>query len=173
MGAVCARWFRRRPSGRGSTISADGQQCQLHAGQSNCRRPQWHRVSFRPTREAFGPKHLDSYVQALAGRRNVREHDSVEQIGSLRPVTVVPLQDGSGLRLQRAIRVSTAWGKAREAHRCASARRCSRYVGRDRERSASGPSSGDRIACSRRTCAGSTHLPRVLPWVRAMKAISS
>lgn len=32
----------------------------------------------------FSPKHLDRYVQEFAGRHNVREQDTLEQIGSLR-----------------------------------------------------------------------------------------
>ena len=30
------------------------------------------------------PKHLDRYVQEFAGRHNVREQDTLEQLGSLR-----------------------------------------------------------------------------------------
>ena len=32
----------------------------------------------------FSPKHLDRYVQEFAGRHNVREQDTIKQIGSLR-----------------------------------------------------------------------------------------
>ena len=31
----------------------------------------------------MSPKHLDRYAQEFAGRHNVREQDTVEQIGSL------------------------------------------------------------------------------------------
>ena len=33
----------------------------------------------------FSPKHLDRYVQEFAGRHNIREQDTIRQIGSLRP----------------------------------------------------------------------------------------
>ena len=32
----------------------------------------------------FSPKHLERYVQEFAGRHNVREQDSLQQVGSLR-----------------------------------------------------------------------------------------
>ena len=40
----------------------------------------------RPTRTLFeiSPKQLDGYVQEFNGRHDVREQDTVEQIGSLR-----------------------------------------------------------------------------------------
>ena len=53
----------------------------------------------------LSPKHLDRYVQEFAGRHNVREQDTIEQMA-----TVADGMDGKRLTYERLIRA--AWKRA-------------------------------------------------------------
>ena len=49
----------------------------------------------------LSPKHLDRYVQEFAGRHNVREQDTIEQMA-----TVADGMDGKRLTYERLIRAN-------------------------------------------------------------------